>query len=518
MAEGRTLLLAAGLAVSLSALTTTWFLARQPAPDSMHGAVAVRTAASETAPPAPRKPTTAEVGRDVEGRVGRAKGSSALFLFVVPQDAVEVVFQVRCGDGDVSLRAASGAVPPDRDADWDWKATMEEDVAKVAVTRHADADLVPGPVVVEITPDAPSHRKDAADLAFTVRCDAKTLVAPREVTPGRAIDAATTPGTGHRADFFVDVPPGTDTVRIDVLDAEGDVDVLASQEGPALDPDDAAWDESSMVARESLVIGAASKPPLAAGKLWFGVVDPSIYDAPVRFRLVVTFGGEPPPEATVLPELKRPADPRDLAVASVVEVVVDDGVGSGTIVSADGLVLTARHVVGERTGRDGRIVVALDLDPTQITRDLFCAEVVKSDEDLDLALLRITSGLRGRALPADYRFPVCPIAFDEPLRLGDPLETIGFPEPAGAGTRAPVMFSTGVVSGFDREKAGLRIKTDAFVASGSSGGAALDAKFRLVGVPVFTITESDGTSKTGFLVPVSEVPKAWRELIGASPR
>src|SRR5262249_5492666 len=161
--------------------------------------------------------------------------------------------------------------------------------------------------------------------------------------------------------------------------------------------------------------------------------------APVRFRFVVTLGAEPPPEATTLPVLMCPTDPRDLAVAAVVEVVVDDGVGSGTIVSAGGLVLTARHVVGDRTGKDGGRTVALGLAPTAITRDLFRAEVVKSDEDLDLALLRIPSGLRGRPLPADYRFPACPVAFDETLRLGDPLVTIGFPEPAGAGTRAPVM-------------------------------------------------------------------------------
>jgi len=498
MAEGRTLLYAAGIAVAVSALTTTWILARRAAP----------------AEAARGDPKFAEIGRDVAGSVGRTKGSSALYLFVVPDDAVEVDLEVRCEEADLLLRAASGAVPPDREADWDWKATMEDRVAKVTVTRHADSDLAPGPLVVEITPDAPTHRKDAADLAFTLRCDAKLLAAPREVAAGRATDAATTPGTGHRADFLVDVPAGTDTVRIDVLDTDGEVDLLASQDGPPMDVDDAAWDASTPVARESLAIGARSDPPLAAGKLWFSVVDPSLYDAPVKFRFVVTMGATPPEEATALPALQRPSDPRDLAVAAVVEVVVDDGAGSGTIVSPDGLVLTAHHVVGDRTGKDGGITVAMDLDPRSITRDLFRAEVVQSDEDLDLALLRITSGLRGNALPKGYRFPACPVAFDAALRLGDPLVTIGFPQPGGSGTRAPVMFSTGVVSGFEREKAGLRIKTDAFVASGSSGGAALDARFRLVGVPVFTISESDGTSKTGYLVPVGEVPKAWREMFG----
>ena len=106
------------------------------------------------------------------------------------------------------------------------------------------------------------------------------------------------------------------------------------------------------------------------------------------------------------------------------------------------------------------------------------------------------------------------MALDARPRLGDPLVTIGFPEPGGTGTRSPVMFSTGVVSGFERERSGVRIKTDAFVASGSSGGAALDAAYRLVGVPVFTVTETEGTAQMGFLVAVTDLPRAWRELIG----
>ena len=112
------------------------------------------------------------------------------------------------------------------------------------------------------------------------------------------------------------------------------------------------------------------------------------------------------------------------------------------------------------------------------------------------------------------RFPACPVSPDGAPGLGDELVTIGFPEPAGTGTRAPVMFSRGVVSGFERERTGLRIKTDAFVASGSSGGAALDARFRLVGVPVFTMGDSDRSALLGFLVPVTELPREWWTLIG----
>src|SRR6185295_12024364 len=106
-------------------------------------------------------------------------------------------------------------------------------------------------------------------------------------------------------------------------------------------------------------------------KLWFSVVDPSVYDAPVNFRVVVTLGAEPPAEALTLPELALPKEPRARAVAAVVEILLEDGMGSGTIVTRDGLVLTARHVIGDQTGEDKPISIALDLDPTHTTRDLF---------------------------------------------------------------------------------------------------------------------------------------------------
>jgi S1-C subfamily serine protease len=176
-------------------------------------------------------------------------------------------------------------------------------------------------------------------------------------------------------------------------------------------------------------------------------------------------------------------------------------------------VLTARHVVGDHTGASGDIAVAIDLDPTRITRDLFHAQVVASDEALDLALLQITSGLYGQALPAGYRFPACPVAFGSPLRLGDALYTVGFAEPGGTGTRSPVLFSQGVVAGFERAPSGTRVKTDAFVASGSSGGAALDASYRLAGVPVFIMNETEGSAEMGFLVAVDDLPAAWQRRI-----
>lgn len=470
-------------------------------------------------PPAPAPaapvPAPAETGQDVRGDVSETRGAARLYVFRIPDDAVQVDVSLRSTDGDVELRAVCAETPPERDDDWSWTARAEGERAKLSLTRHAESDLRSGPFLVEVRPvSAAAHHGDRRSVPFTLRVDATHLAAPREIVPGRAVDAATSPAAGHRCDFVVDVPKSATALRIDLVEAERDLDVIASPKATPLDADAAEWTAVSALARESVVVGADSDPKLTGGgKLWFAVVDPSLYDAPVNFRVIVTLGADPPAEALALPVLPQPSDPRDRAVAAVVEIIVEDGSGSGTIVTEDGLVLTARHVIGDRTGDDGDISIAMDLDTLAMTRDLFRAKVVKSDEALDVALLRITSGLHGQPLPKEYRFPACPVAFDALPRLGDELVTIGFPEPAGTGTRAPVMFSRGVVSGFERERAGLRIKTDAFVASGSSGGAALDARYRLVGVPVFTMSDSDHTSLLGFLVPVTELPKEWRGMM-----
>lgn len=492
MAWNRTLLLAAGLAVAASALTK---LVLSPAD----------------------APVPSEMGTDIRGEVAESPGAARRYLFQIPDDAVQVDVSAQNADGDVDLRAVCGETAPERDGDWSWVAQAEEGRAKLSLTRHAESDLRSGPLLVEVRPaDAAGHHGERRSLPFTLRVAAMRLSPPREIAPGRAVEDATDPGAAYRRDFAFDVPAGATALRIDLVEAARDLDLLLSSQAPPLDRDAAEWRATSPLDRESLVLGAGTQPALPpAGRLYLSVVDPSLYGAPVKFRIVVTPGADPPAEALALPELPEPADPRDRAVAAVVEIVAGDGSGSGTLVSHDGLILTARHVIGDHTGEGGDIAVALDLDPTDTTRDLFRAELVAADEVLDVALLRITSGLYGQPLPKGYRFPACPVAWGALPRLGDELVTIGFPEAGGTGTRAPVMYSRGVVSGFEREKSRLLLKTDAFVSLGSSGGAAVDAGFRLVGVPVFTLTDSDHAANLGFLVPVTDLPKEWRERIAA---
>ena len=91
--------------------------------------------------------------------------------------------------------------------------------------------------------------------------------------------------------------------------------------------------------------------------------------------------------------------------------------------------------------------------------------------------------------------------------LGTTLHTVGFPSAGGTDSRAPVTVSRGVVSGHSRAARGDEIKTDAFIAPGSSGGAAFDGSWRFVGVPV-SISDESGPV-LGFVVPADAVPTDW---------
>lgn len=461
-------------------------------------------------------PVRAELGSDIHGEVRESPGAARRYLFQLPADAVEVDVTLESADGELELRAVCGGAVPERDGDWSWLARAEDTVATLSLARHVESDLRAGPFLVEVRPlDSEGHHGQRRSVPFTLRAVATRFSALREIALGQSVDEATDPDVGYRRDFAVDVPADTAALRIDLVESARDLDLLVSSQGSPLDDDAAEWKAATPLGRESLVLDERTAPALpSTRRLYVSVVDPSLYGAPVKFRLAVTPGVQPPPEALVLPVLPRPLDPRQRAVAAVVEIVAGPGSGSGTLVREDGLILTARHVVGDLTGENGDIAVALDLDPSRGARDLFRAKVVASDDLLDVALLRITAGLYGQPLPPGYLFPACPVALSELPQLGDELVTIGYPEAAGTGTRAPVMYSRGVVSGFERENGRLHLKTDAFVAAGSSGGAAVDSRFRLVGVPVFTLTDSANEATLGFLVPVAELPASWRARIG----
>lgn len=133
-------------------------------------------------------------------------------------------------------------------------------------------------------------------------------------------------------------------------------------------------------------------------------------------------------------------------------------VGSAVIVSADGYLLTNRHVVA---GYDELQVLLAD-------GRAVAATIVGSDPDTDLAVLKIElDGL-----------PAIEFARAEQLRVGAMVLAIG--NPFGFGQSV----SLGVISALDRSlnSSAPFIQTDAAINNGSSGGALVNLNGQLVGI------------------------------------
>ena len=161
---------------------------------------------------------------------------------------------------------------------------------------------------------------------------------------------------------------------------------------------------------------------------------------------------------------------------------VQNSLGSGVIVSPDGIVVSNHHVVGDATAI--RVVLS--------DRREFDAEVVMSDEAIDIAVLRLENA---ENLPA-LRF-----RDSDEIEVGELVLAIG--NPFGVGQTV----SSGIVSGVARlgsmtgNARGYYIQTDAAINPGNSGGALVGTDGLLMGVNTSILTRSGGSNGVGFAIP-----------------
>lgn len=168
-----------------------------------------------------------------------------------------------------------------------------------------------------------------------------------------------------------------------------------------------------------------------------------------------------------------------------------DGAGSGVIISPDGYALTNNHVVrgaGRVEGvlHDGSVVGA---------------EIVGTDPDTDLALLRLGGGHHTGAHLGD----------SDDLRVGELSIAMGNP----LGLQATV--TVGVISALRRTLRGENgrliedvIQTDAALNPGNSGGALVDGDGNVIGVNTAIIGGAQGIC---FAVPINTAKRIIPELM-----
>jgi len=182
--------------------------------------------------------------------------------------------------------------------------------------------------------------------------------------------------------------------------------------------------------------------------------------------------------------------------------------GSGVILSADGLMLTNRHVVNDAD----RVQVEL-ADGRRLA-----VRVVGFDPETDLAVLKANA----------KELPTIPVGQPRDLRVGDVVLAIG--NPFGVGQTVTL----GIVSATGRTNLGIAgvenfIQTDAAINPGNSGGALIDSRGALVGINTAIYSESGVSEGVGFAIPADlaqgvaqsvaasgKVTRGWLGLSGRS--
>src|SRR3954470_10297064 len=163
---------------------------------------------------------------------------------------------------------------------------------------------------------------------------------------------------------------------------------------------------------------------------------------------------------------------------------VQQSLGSGVIVRADGLIVTNNHVV-----EGGNEITVAMSDKRE-----FRARVLLADPRTDLAVLKIDT--KGE------RLPVVPFADSDTVQVGDLVLAIGDPYNVGQ------TVTMGIVSALARTQISssdyqLFIQTDAAINPGNSGGALVTTDGRLAGINTAIYSRSGGSIGIGFAIPAN---------------
>ncbi len=172
---------------------------------------------------------------------------------------------------------------------------------------------------------------------------------------------------------------------------------------------------------------------------------------------------------------------------------IDYSVGTGFIISSNGLIVTNQHVI-----RGAITVLVRFQDKTQVPAQLVAAAALQ-----DIALLKVDV-LR--------KLPTLSFADSDALRVGQPVIAIG--NPIGVGTSV----STGSVSALNRNLMRTPfddyIQTDAAINPGNSGGPLLDCSGKVVGVDTALLSNNpaQGSIGLGFALPSNGVKLVVKAL------
>lgn len=166
------------------------------------------------------------------------------------------------------------------------------------------------------------------------------------------------------------------------------------------------------------------------------------------------------------------------------------GLGSGTIIDPNGVILTNNHVVADQqSGKPLENLKVILNDGRE-----FKGTVLGTDAETEVAVIKI----EGKNLPS------LPLGDSDKLKVGHVVLAIGSPQ----GLEFAQSVTMGIVSALKRS-VGITsydnlIQTDAAINMGNSGGPLLDIDGRVVGINTAIVSRSGGSEGLGLAIPINQ--------------
>lgn len=171
---------------------------------------------------------------------------------------------------------------------------------------------------------------------------------------------------------------------------------------------------------------------------------------------------------------------------------VETGVGTGSIISDNGYILTNYHVV------EGAESVSVKLVGSNKSLP---AKVVGYDDQLDLAVLKIN---------ASSKLPVLPLGNSDATRVGEWVVAIGNPYGLDHTVTAGVVSAKERPITIEGRQYKNLIQTDAAINPGNSGGPLLNTRGEVVAINTAVNVEAQGI---GFAIPINTAKDVLNQLI-----
>jgi serine protease Do len=224
-----------------------------------------------------------------------------------------------------------------------------------------------------------------------------------------------------------------------------------------------------------------------------------------------------PSDAMTIPEIVKSVSPSVVGVSCI----LDDGTstGSGIIFSEDGYIITNAHVIEDAksisvvlpssynekgdTVTDNESTTSDDSDSTAEDNLTYTAELVGSDEQTDIAVLKIDkTGLTAATFGTSSEL----VVGEASIIIGNPL-----------GLDLANSVTSGIISALNRtitveDRTMNLIQTDAAVNNGNSGGPLINAYGQVVGITSAKVSSSVAEG-LGFAIPIDEALPIINDLL-----